>query len=87
MDTTVEKCLLDGTIWYWSDTLATTHNPWVVGSIPTRPTDVRCPMPDGPGATVRSSHGGHPESDTGLPAFDVSASGCVLTDVASAGQT
>ena len=36
----VVKCLLDGMFRYSPDTPASTHNPWVVGSIPTRPTSV-----------------------------------------------
>ena len=35
-----ESCLIDGTARHETDVTEATHNPWVVGSIPTRPTTV-----------------------------------------------
>ena len=40
MDTAAESDQLGGTIWHRPDHVEPTHNPWVVGSIPTRPTDI-----------------------------------------------
>jgi len=40
MDGAPESFLLDGTVRHQTDGSEATHNPWVVGSSPTRPTTI-----------------------------------------------